>query len=496
MDRRLSSGVGHIEVSIRSGFFRHILSVGLGSLSAQLLTAATLPLLTRLYMPAAYSGWALLMSVVLIVASVSTLRYELAIVLPDTHEEAANVMIGCMGIACAVAMVSGLLLPWCGSWMLGESFSDELHGWLWCMPPLIVCMGFYQALNAWCTRTREFTWYSLSQVTLPFATVICQILAAFWGPRTAAGLILGTLLGQFLATFLVLSLVSMRYGRLIRNALSKAKIWDSLIRYKAYPLYMTPYTVAGTVRERLVYFLFASSGERLSLGFYNLSSRMVNLPNSLVSSAVRPVFFQHAASMDFRLLERPVNKALRLLAVCVVPFWVVFLFHADSLFALFFGEPWRQAGLYAAILSVPAIPLLLSNWLDRAFDALGRQRLAFALEFVFSILSVAALAFGVLYFQNVLVAVCLQAGVLTIYYCYWLAALFHAADFSRGNLLRLLMTIAVLGTASSLIAGAIRSITPDPVSFVISTVVFSTLVFAYLFRQWRIRDRMNRSAMA
>lgn len=446
-------------------------------------------------MPAAYAGWALLMSMVLIVSSVSTLRYELAIVLPDSHEEAANVMVGCMGIACATAIATGLLIPWLGFWILGDSFYVELHGWLWSVPALIVGMGVYQAVNAWCTRTREFTWYSLSQFALPLIVIGCQFTAALWGNRTASGLILGTLVGQLVAASLMLFLICIRYGTLIRSALSLQGIRTALAKYKAYPLFMTPYTLAGTIRERLVYLLFASSGERSGLGFYNVSSRLVNLPNSLVSSAVRPVFFQHAASTDFRLLEQPVNRALHVLAVCIVPFWVIFLFHAQPLFAVLFGEPWREAGLYAAILSVPAIPLLLSNWLDRAFDALGRQRLAFLLEIIFSALSVIGLAFGVLYFENVLVAVCLQAGVLTIYYCYWLAALFHVADFKRSALVRLLLTIAGLGVASSLLAGVIRSVSADLMSFAVSTVVFSVLVFAYLVLLWKKDRRKDRSVV-
>mgnify|MGYP001044965547 CR=1 FL=1 len=482
--------------TINSPFLYHILRVGFGSVSAQLLTVITLPLLTRLYMPSAYAGWALLMSVVLIVASVATLRYELAIVLPATHEEAANVMAGCVGISCAMALLASALIPLCGTWLLGDSFYDELHSWLWSIPLLIVCIGIYQAINAWCTRTQEFKWYSLSQVALPFMTIGCQILAALWGMNTSSGLILGTLLGQFFAVLLLLGLIYSRYGNLILGAVSKPRIRETLVKYKAYPLYMTPYTVVGTIRERLVYFLFATYGERSSLGFYNISSRLVNLPNSLVSSAVRPVFFQHAASTDFRLLEVPVLKALRLLAACVIPFWIIFLFHADALFALVFGEPWREAGLYAMILSVPAIPLLLGNWLDRAFDALGRQRLAFAMEFVFSVLSVIALAFGVLFFKSVLIAVCLQAGVLTAYYSYWLVALFHVARFRHDGLLKLLMTIAVLSTLSAAIAGAIRSIAPALVSLAISSIVFSALVLAYLLRQWKTHSRSNGGTLA
>lgn len=435
------------------------------------------------------------MSVVLIVASVATLRYELAIVLPATHEEAANVMAGCVGIACVLALLTGALISFGSDWILGEAFHDELRGWLWSIPPLIVLTGLYQAINSWCTRTQEFKWYALSQASLPFMTIGFQLAAAAWGMRTSSGLILGSLMGQAIVVLLLLTLIWARYGRLIQGSVSGSAIRATLIRYKAYPLYMTPYTLVGTVRERIVYFLFATFGERSSLGFYNLSSRLVNLPNSLVSSAVRPVFFQHAASTDFRLLETPVNRALRFLAVCLVPFWVIFIFHAEALFALVFGEPWRDAGVYAMILSVPAVPLLLGNWLDRAFDALGRQRLAFALELVFSVISVVALALGVLFFEDVLVAVCLQAGVLTVYYSCWLVSLFHVAGFRRRELLNLLAVIAALGASSSVIAWTIRSVTPVFVSFAISTLIFSTLVLTYMLRQWALYNQKSRGAV-
>ena len=474
----------------------NILSVGFGSLSAQLLTVFTLPLLTRLYMPSAYAGWALLMSIVLVVASVCTLRYELAIVLPESHDEAANLMIGCTGIVCGIALVSGLIFAWCGFWLIGESFYNELSSWFWSVPLMIGCMGIYQASNAWFTRTRDFKWYSLSQVALPFLTIGCQILAALWGIRSASGLILGTILGQFIATGLAMALIYARYGRLIRSAVTNRKIRKSLFKYKAYPLYMTPYTLVATARERIVYFLFAASGERSNLGFYSLSARLVNFPNSLISSAVRPVFFQHAANTDFRLLESPVNTALRLLAACVVPFWILFIFYAEDLFALFFGEPWRDASLYAMILSVPAVPLLLGNWLDRAFDALGRQRLAFALESVFSVLSVIALALGVLFFKSVLIAVCLQASVLTIYYSYWIAALFNAAGFRRGELLRLLASVVAVSAVSGVITGVIRFIAPVLVSFVISVAILSALILAYLLGQWKSYHHKKRGAVA
>jgi O-antigen/teichoic acid export membrane protein len=425
------------------------------------------------------------MSIVLIAASVATLRYELAIVLPSSHEEAANVMAGCIGSTVIIAVMSGLFIAMSGTWLVGAEFYGELRFWLWSVPFLIFFIGVWQAGNAWCTRTLEFKWYSISQAALPLITILFQLIAAAFGIRTSAGLIMGTLLGQGIAAMLLLIIIYARYGNLFRDALSSSKIWSALVKYKAYPFYMTPYTLVGTIRERMAYFLFAAHGERSSLGFYNLSGRLVNLPNSLVSSAVRPVFFQHAASTDFRLLEKPVNGALQILAVCTMPFWAIFILHAESLFALFFGEPWREAGLYAAILSIPAVFMLLTNWLDRAFDALGKQRLAFMMELVFSILSIAALAIGIFVFKNVFVAVCLQASVLTIYYLFWLGTLFHVAGFHRRALVVLLMVIISVGTIASIVTWAIRSVTPTMISVMASAAIFTPLVLLYVLRKWK-----------
>lgn len=450
-----------------------------------MLTVGTMPLLTRLYTPDAYAGWALLMSVAVIFAAVGTLRYELAVVLPPTHEEAANGVMGGLVVVLAAALAGGALFYLCGEVLLGGGFYPELEKWIGGVPILIAAMGVYQIGNAWCTRTQDFGWYSISQAVLPVFTISCQMGAAFLGVKNSSGLIAGTLLGQCGAAILLALLIYRRYRDLFRRSISPAGIRGFLWKYKVYPCYMTPYTIVSAVRDRLAYFLLATYGSRPAVGFYNLSSRLVNMPNSLLSSAVRPVFFQHAASTDFRLLENKINRVLHSLAVCVVPFWILFLFHARDLFAVVFGEPWREAGTYAAILSVPAVPLILGNWLDRAFDALGRQRLAFTMEMVFSLLSIGALTAGMVLWRNGLVAISLQAGVLTFYYSYWLFALFRAAGYRLRGLSRLLLFLIVISLFSVVISGLFSSLLPTFPAVLGNGAVAVILAGGYFLREWR-----------
>jgi len=460
------------------------LTVGSGGVAAQLLTVITMPVITRLYAPDAYAGWALLMSVVIIFTSVATLRYELAIVLPKTHDEAANVLVVCILSTVITSLCTIIILSLWGKWLIGGEFYEEMRRWIWSVPPLIIFTGVYQASIWWCTRTQEFVWYSISQITLPSLTIAGQIAAALAGWQTASGLIVGTIVGQAASAAVIFVFVFKKYGPIFHSSITSRKIVQSAHRYRNYPLYMTPYTLVGTLRDRLVYFLLANYSLKAELGYYSLSARLVNLPNSLVSSAVRPVFFQKAATIDFKSMEDAINSALRLLAISVVPFWILFLFHSKTLFALVFGEPWREAGIYASILSFPVIPLLLGNWLDRAFDVLGRQRLAFTLELVFSLISIVALTVGVVFFNNMLLAVGLQAAVLTFYYSYWLNALFRAATFNRNKLLKLIGLVLLVGLISILISWLIALILPNILAIVVNGVIIGIGVSAYLIGQW------------
>ena len=140
-------------------------------------------------------------------------------------------------------------------------------------------------------------------------------------------------------------------------------------------------------------------------------------------------FFQKAAGSNLKDLEDRVNLAIRFMGLCVIPCWVVLLLHHTTLFSLVFGKSWEGAGVYAAILSVPAIPFLLGSWLDRSFDILSRQRLHFVIESIFTLVALTGLTIGIFIFKSVLIAVIIQSGVATVYYACYLLVIYRIAGF-------------------------------------------------------------------
>jgi lipopolysaccharide exporter len=88
-----------------SSFATDILKLVTGTTFAQVVTILASPLLTRLYGLEAFGFLALFTSITSIIGVIACMRYELAIMLPKTDEEAANLLGLCL---LCVAVVSGL----------------------------------------------------------------------------------------------------------------------------------------------------------------------------------------------------------------------------------------------------------------------------------------------------------------------------------------------------------------------------------------------------
>jgi O-antigen/teichoic acid export membrane protein len=319
---------------------------------------------------------------------------------------------------------------------------------------------------------------------LPVGILSGQLLFAAAGRRDAWGLIGGTVCGQF-AVAAGLGLHLWVRDQATIRALSWRGLMAAASIYRNYPLYMTPYTLVGLTRERLAYFLLGRMGTTAAAGYYNLVARLINLPNSFVSSALRPVFFQHAAGQDPRSLELPMLETIRTLGLVSVLLYAPCVAQAAWLFGLVFGPAWIPAAPYAIVLSLPAIPLLMGNWADRMFDVLGRQRTALKLEVVFSLIAMAGLLGGYWVFRDLLSAVIVQSLLLTLYFSVWLCALFRVAGYGLGQLARYMVQVAAVGAIAvccCLLAGRLL---PAPLAFP-STMAVAAVVAAILTRRgWR-----------
>jgi len=79
-----------------------------GTSIAQAIPLAISPILTRIYTPKDFGVFALYISIASIISVVATGRYELAIMLPKKDDDAINLVVLSILIACCISIVTFL----------------------------------------------------------------------------------------------------------------------------------------------------------------------------------------------------------------------------------------------------------------------------------------------------------------------------------------------------------------------------------------------------
>ena len=129
-----------------------MLKLASGTLFAQVITIIAAPILTRWYAPETFGIYALFLSITSILGVISCMRYEIAIMLPEQDEAAANLVGVSLGFAFLVTLITVPLLWWSRDALPGWLNSPDLGFYLWLIPPAVFITGVLLAMNYWNSR--------------------------------------------------------------------------------------------------------------------------------------------------------------------------------------------------------------------------------------------------------------------------------------------------------------------------------------------------------
>lgn len=460
----------------RPSFIINILHSASGGVVAALLAVIGMPIISRIYPPDAYAIWALIMSVAFLGSTIATLRYDLAIVLPKRHETAINVL----ALACSSAFISALILL-AIILLFGESFSsfvgDKAHqAELFFIPLFVAASGTYQSFLTWFTRLKKFHYVSIAIIATATATICAQICTGiFFGP-TPKSLVIGSVTGQFVGISIYITLFfKAGLGGLIKKISSK-RITLVSKKYWYYPRYMTLYTVIGSVQDRLVLWIINLYGTTTSVGMYSFSNKILSYPVSFLTSAIRPVIFQRTASLGVLTNEKLIVSLNRLLLTGFIPFWVLFVFYAEEVFSIVFGDEWRDAGTYARILSFPFCLMILNNWMDRLFDVMGKQKLALKLQIIKLCVTILPFTIYAALSHQIINAIILFSFCQFLFLTFWIITLYRVANFKIESLIYLAVETLKVIMVSGITLFALKALFSDAVVFTVYLSIAALLV--------------------
>lgn len=400
------------------------------------------PLLTRLYTPedfgllAVYSGLLALFSVI------SSLRYEMAIPLPDTNTEAANITVLSLAMVLSMTAISALMVLMAGEQVAIALDAPKLAAYFWLLPLGVFLSGVYKVFNYWAVRNKAFGDIAKTRISQTFTTLAVQLLTYKFG---GIALLFGQAGGQGVGSL-----------RLARSAIKNDEFsqwtWSGVVeaakRYKQFPIFSTwsgLFNTAGTQLPPLMFAAFFSAG---AAGLYALAHRILAMPMSILGDAIGKVFFSNAAEAyrEGRLAPM-VEKVHCRLAEVAMPVTLTLVVSGPELFEIIFGNNWREAGEFARYMAPWLYMVFVTSPLTTLFSIMEQQRLGVFFQGLLLAARLAAIFVGAQWLKALLPTVMLFSLVSVLF---WTGFLVWVC-FVSGNKLRAILKPTSMALAKSLI---------------------------------------------
>jgi len=379
-----------------SGFAANVLKLVTGSVFAQGLGVLVAPVIARLFAPEAFGVAALFASIAGIVGVVACLRYELAIMLPKTDEEAANLLCLSLFFVFIITGISALIIFFAGNSIVKLLNSPELKKYLWLIPAAVFISGISLPLNYWNSRTKHFGRLSIARVISSVVAQSTKLGAGFAG-FVSGGVLIGTgILGQIVSTFILGGQIWRDDRRLFKAGIRWKKMIAGLKRHKKFPIYNTLSALLNTASQQLPTIMLAFYFSPKIVGFYALGKTVLSMPMNMVGGAVAQVFFQKASEAHYRTgnLSKVVEEVFkRLVSLGIFPILLLTLIGED-LFVVVFGQRWAEAGVYMQILAIWIFFVFISSPISTLFSVFEKQQMGLLINIIRIVLRAASLIVG------------------------------------------------------------------------------------------------------
>lgn len=327
---------------------RFICSVSIlagGTAAGQAIIVLASPLLTRLYSPEDFGLLGVYAALLLIIGVVVSLRYQLAIPLPEDDQEAAHIAVLSLLLVVGTTLLTGLAVLFFRQPIADVLNIPALARYLWLLPLGLLLLGIYQVFNYWAIRTNAFPAIARTKLTQSLSMVAMQLGGYAVGPLA---LLLGQVAGQA-AGSTSLGMLAIRKSWPAFQAVRFPGVLKAARRYRRFPKYDVPAAALNALSLRLPPVLLAALFSPAVAGFYMLAERVLAMPMSMVGQAVGQVLYGRSReAIGNGQLGRLTRTIVVVLSSAIVfPAVLVFIFGQD-LFSLVFGSAWREAGIYAS----------------------------------------------------------------------------------------------------------------------------------------------------
>lgn len=360
-------------------FTRNISTLVGGAALGRVIAILAAPIVARLYIPGDFGVAALFVATAVVLNSVSSLRYENAIVLPEAWESARMLIklaaIILFGFCLVLLLFFGFVFAM--GWQVPGL--ENIGAWIVVVPFAVLLLGTGNILRQWAIREKRFKAIAHSEVGDSSVTVGSRILLGTLFGSSVYGLVLGYLSGTVVRLGVLLRGKKGRVYSCSTNVARREELSGIASRYRNFPIYNAPTGLLSAVSDQLAVLFLGVIFTPVVVGYYAMGNRLIRMPLGTISKSVQQVFLQKATEIHQRggKLGAALMKTTMGLVLLGGPVFILLYMYGMPLFEFILGDRWSMAGQYAEILAPLLLVLFILAPSTAIFVVLERQRLYF-----------------------------------------------------------------------------------------------------------------------
>lgn len=401
---------------LNSDFLRRVITLAGGTAIAQVIAILSLPILTRLYGPEAFSQLAVYVSVITIVASIACLCFEYAIPLPKSERMAASLCVLSIAITLLITVVVSAIVFVFPS-AINNITGNKINDYLWLLPLGVFFVGLYNALQYWSSRNKKFKLIAETRVAQSLGGTGIKLGFGYFGGAATIGLIFGQMLAQG-AGFLRLGFALVKEDRKLFSKIKLRYLYLSFHRYKQFPKFTTLEVLSNNGGIQVPIILIAAYTVGGEAGQLMVAMQLLSIPMGLIGGAVSQVYLAEGADRYHNgdLNDFTKNTIKSLAKIAIVPLAGAALI-SPFMMPLLLGEEWHRTGMLVSWMVPWFFVQFITSPVSTALYITNNQKIAFMLQLFGLIIRAGAVLFVALYF-NYFIAETYALSGLVFYFIY------------------------------------------------------------------------------
>ncbi len=361
--------------SNKSSFFRNFSALFTGLVVVQIINFLFSLQLPKYFSPANFAEFGIFTSLVFIFIEVINAKLDIAVMLGKDDDEAKKILNAAFTIAVAA---SSLLLLF---ELLFAFFAPKIY---YLLPFTVLLYGVHQPILVYLNKQEKYSSINLFRIIQVLTTCVVTLVLAI--QKTEHALIYGFTAGLLAATVFVLKFIHPKIDIEATKEIS--------LKFDQFPKYGTWSSLLNNISRNSVPILLSNFFSTQLVGFYSYSTRLLNAPTGMYTSALGQVYFKKASEEDNKTLRKSTRQVIKYtFFIAFLPSLFILFFGKELFFSLFSGE-WMEAGKISQYIIIWYFLGVIASPVSCLLDAKNKLKFEFAYNLVLFLSRIAAITIG------------------------------------------------------------------------------------------------------